>query len=124
MCVCVPVCALMCVSMVQKRSFSLPETTVYLCVCVCVLCTHAHTRLNAVSKKHSDVCVFQITSLCIYTCASISPHLHALQYNYASIQSRCVGVCECVSVCVCVALAHRNAGLPVGLGDLLGGHIK
>ena len=34
----------------------------------------------------------------------------------------CVSVCVCV--CVCVALAHRNAGLPVGLGDLLGGHIK
>ena len=104
MCVCVPVCALMCVSMVQKRSFSLPETTVYLCVCVCYMHTHTntHTHLKAVSKKRSDVCVFHLTSLCIYTCASISPIYMPYSIIMRVYKVKCVCVSVCVCECVCV----------------------
>lgn len=51
-------------------------------------------------------------------------HVDTLYLSASQLHYPCMHSLLRVYVCVCVALAQRNAGLPVGLGDLLGGHIK
>lgn len=112
-------------------------------MCMCVnVCFHGSEKVILTARDHSlfvcawafmhtNICKLFVKALrCVYVfelCVSLhvhtcihKPYLHASQSNHVHIHRPVCVAC----VYVCVALAQRNAGSPVGLGNLLGGHIK